>query len=213
MENNVEIDGKAEGELADAELMARVKAGDDLAFEKLVDRHKAKLLNFFYRLTWDRVVSEDLAQEVFIKLYTHSDTYEPVARFTTYLYRIGRNCWIDHLRRTKQERKLKSLEAEDGEGGSLREVIEARGSEAPSDGARKVEFSDAIVAAIDSLSEDQKLVFVMGEVQGMRYLEIAKALDIPIGTVKSRMYHAVRHLRGRLKGLRRAKAPKLEPGT
>ena len=197
-ESNVRTNSMSDLGTSDAELMARVKAGEEAAFDALVARHRTVVLNFYYRLTWDRDLAEDLAQEVFIRLFLHRNKYEAVAKFTTYLYRIARNCWIDHLRKTRQERKLKSLDAEDSEGSTLRETVEVRHVEAPSDGARKEEYSDAVIAAIESLPEDHKLVFILSEVQGLRYAEVAEALGIPEGTVKSRMHNAVCRLRDKL---------------
>ncbi|MCX7806516.1 MAG: sigma-70 family RNA polymerase sigma factor [Planctomycetota bacterium] len=187
--------------------MARIEAGDEQAFDSLVDRHRKGVLNFYYRLTWDRDLAEDLAQEVFIRLFTHRGRYEATARFTTYLYRIAHNCWIDHLRKTRQERKLRSLDAGGEDGAGLRESVEAMRVEAPPEGAGKEEYSEAVIAAIESLPEDQKVVFVLSEVQGMRYAEIAETLGIPEGTVKSRMHHAVNRLRERLSRLGKLRLP------
>lgn len=184
--------------MSDADLMAKVALGDEQAFEALVERHRKKVLNLYYRLTWDKELAEDLAQEVFIRLFMHRGRYEETAKFTTYLYRIAHNCWIDHLRKTKQERKLKSLDAGGEDGVGLRERIEAIKVEAPSEGIGKEEYSEAVISAIESLPECQKVVFVLSEVQGMRYAEIAETLGVPEGTVKSRMHFAVNSLRERL---------------
>ena len=85
----------------DAELIAAIKKGDLGAFTALVRRHERSLINFFYHFSWDRGTAEDCAQEVFLKLYTHLGTYEPKAKFTTFLYRVARNHWIDRVRARK----------------------------------------------------------------------------------------------------------------
>lgn len=191
----------------DPELMADLRDGDEQAFEALVGRHQTSLLNFFFRLVWDRGVAEDLSQEVLLRLYLHSADYEPRAKFTTYLYRIARNCWVDHMRRTKGERKMRSLDAESEEGHTLAETL-AIGVEDPSSMARKSELADAVIEAVDGLPEEQKLVFILSEVQGLKYDEIGETLDIPVGTVKSRMFHAVKRLRNKLgRSLKNARGP------
>lgn len=191
----------------DPELMADLRDGDEQAFEALVGRHQTSLLNFFFRLVWDRGVAEDLSQEVLLRLYSHSADYEPRAKFTTYLYRIARNCWVDHMRRTKGERKTRSLDAESEEGHTLADTL-AIGVEDPSSMARKSELADAVIEAVDGLPEEQKLVFILSEVQGLKYDEIGETLDIPVGTVKSRMFHAVKRLRDKLgRSLKNARGP------
>lgn len=183
---------------SDPELMAEVAAGHTTAFDELVKRHQVGLLNFFHRLVWDAAQAEDLAQEVFIKLYTHAKAYEPQAKFSTYLYRIARNCWIDHLRRTKSDRNVGSLDAESEEGSPLSDALPVK-MENPAASAHKSEISEVVIEAIESLPEEHKLVFVLSEVQGMKYQEISETLDIPMGTVKSRMFHATKRLRDHLK--------------
>lgn len=178
----------------DPELMRDFRDGEESAFDKLVKRHQVGLVNFFFRLVWDHSLAEDLTQEVFLRLYTHKNEYEPQAKFTTYLYRIGRNCWIDYLRRTKSERKNVSLNASTADGGTLADAVPLKGED-PQETARKDELADSLVEAIDELPEDHKLVFILSEVQGMKYQEIAETLNIPVGTVKSRMFHAVKRLR------------------
>ncbi|MCZ7649490.1 MAG: sigma-70 family RNA polymerase sigma factor [Planctomycetota bacterium] len=197
---------------SDPELMADFAGGDESAFDKLVKRHQVGLLNYFFRLLWDRTLAEDLTQEVFLRLYTHREEYEPRAKFTTYLYRIGRNCWIDYLRRTKAERKTRSLDAQDEEGRSLSEAVAAR-AEDPRSTVGKDELTEAVIEAIDALPEDHKLVFILSEVQGMKYQEIGETLGIPVGTVKSRMFHALKRLREHLgRSMKGARGPWQQAG-
>jgi RNA polymerase sigma-70 factor (ECF subfamily) len=186
---------EAVGMKTDAELMMDFKAGDTAAFEMLVRRHEVGLVNFFYRLLWDRAAAEDQTQEVFLRLFTHVAEYEPTAKFTTYLYRVARNCWIDYLRRTKHVRKQLSLDAPEGEDDfSMYDSLVVRG-DTPMDTARKHEFVEHLISAIDSLPEEQKACFVLAEVRNMNYGEIAETLRIPVGTVKSRMFTAMKRLR------------------
>ena len=181
----------------DEELMIRAGRGEVEAFEAVVRRHEAGVINYFFRLHWDRHRAEDQAQEVFLRLFTHARDYVPTARFTTYVYRIAHNYWVDELRRYRRERGQVSLDAEDAEGSRLGEIV-AAGTDDPAGSARKEEVVEAVIEAVDALSDDQKAVFVLGEVRGMRYAKIARILGIPEGTVKSRMHAAVKRLRRRL---------------
>ena len=183
--------------LADEELLLRAGRGRLEAFEALVGRYEAALVRYFFRYTWDRARSEDLAQEVFVRLFTHARDYEPTAKFTTYLYRIAHNLWVDDCRRRRHERGQVSLEAENAEGVSLREVV-LSGADGPRDEARKEEIVEAVMGAVEALPEEHKAVFVLAEVEGLKYAEVAAILDIPEGTVKSRMHAAVKRLRERL---------------
>ena len=190
-------DGAGYDSVPDEELMLRSGRGDTDAFEALVARHERGLVGYFHRLNWDRQRAEDQAQEVFIRLFMHARDYAPTARFTTYMYRIAHNYWVDDIRRAKKERGQVSLDAHDEEGTSLRELV-VSGADDPRDRARKEEVLDAVIAAVDTLPDEQKAVFVLAEVKEMRYADIAEVLGIPEGTVKSRMHGAVRRLRKRL---------------
>ncbi|MHC5058468.1 MAG: RNA polymerase sigma factor [Planctomycetota bacterium] len=190
-------DGAGFDSMPDEELMLQAGTGDTDAFEALVRRHERGVVGYFYRLHWDRHRAEDQAQEVFIRLFTHARDYAPTARFTTYMYRIAHNYWVDEIRRAKKERGQVSLDAHDEEGTSLRDLV-MDGSDDPRDRARKEEVVDAVIGAVDTLPDEQKAVFVLSEVREMRYSEIAEVLGIPEGTVKSRMHAAVRRLRQRL---------------
>jgi len=185
----------------DVELMLRVREGDPEAFSDVVGRHQKPLLNYFYRLTWDRQKSEDLAQEVFLRLYRARASYSPQAKFTTYLYRIARNLWIDRYRSQKSSPGETSLDGPIGrEGGRelrLRDQIAAPGR-SPSEEAGGRELVRAMKSAVSELPEEQRQVFVLAQFQGLPYAKISEIMEIPEGTVKSRMHAAVRRLRGLL---------------
>jgi RNA polymerase sigma-70 factor (ECF subfamily) len=180
----------------DAALIAAIKAGDLSAFNSLVVRHEKALVNFFYHFSWDRQAAEDCAQEVFLKLYNHLGTYEPQAKFTTFLYRVAKNLWIDKLRSAAASPKPVSLEAPAGadDGRTLKDRVPAR-SETPIEILTKRETEEALRRSIDALPEEQRLVVVFSEMQGLKYQEISEILEIPVGTVKSRMHAAVERLR------------------
>ena len=185
----------------DEKLMLAFAGGDLDAFEEIVRRHELSLYNFFYRLVWERGTAEDLCQEVFMRLVTQAPNYEPRAKLSTYLYRIARSCWVDWLRQTKMARRMQSLDAL-GEGGQPLAERVAKRVEEPVDAVRKDEFIGALIGSIDALPEELKLVFILSEVRGMRYAEIAETLEIPEGTVKSRMFNALRRIRAGVEALR-----------
>jgi RNA polymerase sigma-70 factor, ECF subfamily len=190
------------------ELLIAVGRGDEGAFEQLVKRYQLPLINFFFPLVWDRHTAEDLAQEVFVRLYTSAAGYAPTAPFTSYLYRIARNCWIDQHRQSKSRRLERSIDNEDeATGASLGDVLSVL-IEQPEESARKEEFVKGLVGAIEALPADHKVVFILSQVEGLRYKQIGEILDIPEGTVKSRMHAALKKIREELKHqARRSPAP------
>ncbi len=180
------------------ELLQAAGRGEERAFEELVNRHNLELINFFFPLVWDRHLAEDLAQEVFVRLYTNAPRYTPIAKFRSYFYRVARSCWIDQHRRTKSRRLERSLDAETDTGASLRDVLVVL-AEQPEEAARKEEFVKGLVLAIDSLPTDHKVVFILSQVEGLRYKEIAEVLKVPEGTVKSRMHACLKKIRESLR--------------
>jgi RNA polymerase sigma-70 factor (ECF subfamily) len=180
----------------DAALLLALQNGELAAFSVLVDRHQRSLINFFYHFSWDRQAAEDCAQEVFLRIYTHRDTYEPQAKFTTFLFRIARNLWIDRVRSIAVHGKAASLDArsDGGEGRSLGECLAAR-SESPVEILAKEEEQATLRRALDQLPEEQKAVVILSEIQGLKYQDIGAILDIPVGTVKSRMHTAMEKLK------------------
>ena len=183
---------------SDTELVLALKAGKLGAFTELVGRHQRSLINFFFHLGWDRQVAEDCAQEVFLRLFSHLGTYEPQAKFTTFLYRIARNLWIDRLRsQASHGGRAVSLEAttSSGEERSLRDRLPSSMA-SPVEILSQRETEAALKRAIDLLPEEQKAVVVLSEMQGLKYQDIAAILDVPVGTVKSRMHTAMERLKG-----------------
>ena len=177
----------------DPELMRELKEGSRLAFDKLFLRHQVGVYSFFARLSGDQELAEDLTQEVFLRLYLHAGNYTPTAKFTTYLYRIVRNCWIDQLRRQKTRGRSESLDRPLSEDSVLSDHL-ASPVESPLASLERADRAKAVNEAVASLPDEQKTVFVLAEVQGLKYQEIAEILEIPLGTVKSRMYVAVNRL-------------------
>jgi len=167
--------------LSDEELMLRAGTGDQQAFSELVRRHQRPLVNFFCRMGVGRS-AEDLAQETFIRLYRYRERYKATAKFTTFLYTVARHVRIDALRKKKRTEELHQ---------AIRRETETPRPLVDSSEERKARA----VEALASLSAEAREVVVLNIYQGLTYDEIAAALEIPTGTVKSRMFYAVRKMR------------------
>ena len=168
--------------LSDWELMAllagdREDAGE--ALEALVRRHQRALVNFFHRLGADGDGAQDCAQETFLHLFRYRDRYRPRAPFGSFLYTLARHAWTDWYRRRERQRAVTI------EGQEERISTEDEGRDDRLD----------LDAALRSLPEHLRWVVVLSVYQGLAHAEIAEVLEIPEGTVKSRMFHAVRKLR------------------
>lgn len=168
----------------DALLMLAAARGDDAAFEKIVLRHQKPLLNFFRR-SGVYTDAEDLVQQTFVRLYRYRARYSPKAKFTTFLYLAARQVRIDEVRRRIRQKELRDKIVADG---GSREPVS---TDAPYDGV-----SDDLQAALARLSDAHREVVVLGVLQELPYSEVAEILGVPVGTVKSRMFHALRELRG-----------------
>ncbi len=183
----------------DTELMLRVAAGDDAAFEPLVRRMMPRLVGYFRRLGADASLAEDCAQEVFLKVYRARANYTARAKLTTYLFHIARNHWIDVYRHRKAGPGMISAEVlrGDDDGDGPRREFEGP-SPAPGERAGHAELVAALQRAVGSLGQEQHEVFVLARVEQLRYQEIGEILGIPVGTVKSRMHAAWRQIRAAL---------------
>ena len=180
--------------------MLLVKDGQMAAFEELYARYSRPLMNFFYRLVWDRGFAEDLMQETFLRLWNGRHRYRPSGKFTTYLFQIGKNHWLNE--RDKRRRRISpiSLEAGSKDGSDGLKALVANDERGPVADTLNRELGEVIARAVEGLSEKLKLVFVLGQLEGMRYADIAEILEIPVGTVKSRMSNAEKTIRGRMSG-------------
>jgi RNA polymerase sigma-70 factor, ECF subfamily len=177
----------------DLELMRRFQGGDVDAFTELYERHLRGLLNFFFRLCWDRALAEDFAQEVLLRVFKSAKKWEPNAKFTTFLYRIARNYWIDHCRLLSTQNENVSLQTRVGGEDGTATLIDKLPDDIrpPDDDLDRRELYGAIMGALNQLPEEQRMVFVLSEIEELRYQEIAEIMEIPLGTVKSRMHTAI----------------------
>lgn len=180
--------------------MLRVAAGDASAFEPLVARVFPRLLGFFRRMGADPALAEDCAQEVLVKVYRARAKYQARARFTTYMFHIARNHWIDVYRHRQVGPRTVSADA--GSDDDRRGASDLPGDSPDADAsARGRELKAALQSALDRLTPGQREVFVLSQVEGLRYQEIGDILGVPVGTVKSRVHGAVRQLRATLQEL------------
>ena len=185
----------------DEQLMERYVKGDVRAFQTLVDRYSGPIFNFIVRRCGgNRERAEDLLQETFLRVIRRSETFRSESKFTTWLYTIARNLCVDALRRAGYRNHAsldKPLSRGESSGATLLDTFADKG---PDPGAQTQDqrFRSALQAALDTLPEDQRDVFVMREFQGLKFREIGDIIDIPENTVKSRMRYALQGLRKEL---------------
>ena len=183
---------------SDRELMLAFQEGDEDAFTLLYDRHARPLINFFHKMCYDRALSEDLTQETFLRILRFAGRYKPEATFKTFLYTVARNLWIDRHRSRKAAPRTVSTEVRVREEGATLGDLVASKEQGTVKRLEDREAAALVRRALDDLPEAQRMVFVLAETQGLKYREIGEVLDIPIGTVKSRMSAAITRLRGLL---------------
>jgi RNA polymerase sigma-70 factor (ECF subfamily) len=174
--------------LDDAALMLRVRNGDHAAFSTVMKGYEKKVLNFFIRLgvQYD---AEDLTQQTFLRLYRYRDRYEAKAKVSTFLFLMARQVWIDELRKRSRRKKLVDSLAKETAG----DVARSAADEVAATGTADLQ------QALETLPENMRIVIELGVYQELPYAEIAQILDIPEGTVKSRMFNALAQLRRLLK--------------
>jgi RNA polymerase sigma-70 factor (ECF subfamily) len=179
----------------DAELMLRVKDGDGASFALLLEKYRASVNHFLYRMVQEQAVSEELGQEVFLRVYRSRETYEPTAKFTTWLFRIATHLALNWLRDQKNERGQERLD-ESTEDAPAREVADRSPSvEQSMVHQLKVEEVRLAVAA---LPEKQRAAVLMHKYEEMEYSQIAKVLSCSESAVKSLLFRAYEALRVRL---------------
>jgi RNA polymerase sigma-70 factor (ECF subfamily) len=183
----------------DADVMLRVKAGDDSAFDYLVQKYRRPMVNFMYRMAHNAAGAEDLAQEVFLRVYRSRESYEASAKFTTWLYRIATNLAVNHARDTRHERPENqvSLDEPDEESGRTLDVPDA----APSveENLVRRERVTAIRQRVEGLPERQRIAVVMHKYQQMDYRQIADVLKLSESATKSLLFRAYETLREQLR--------------
>jgi len=185
--------------LTDAEVMLRVRAGDEQAFAYLVQKYRRPMLSFMYRMARNQAAAEDLAQEVFLRVYRSRETYTANAKFTTWLYRIATNLAVNHARDTRHERPevSMSLDVPDAETGLMPDLPDSTPN--VEENILRRERLAAIRSHVQALPERQRMAVVMHKYQGMDYRQIAEVLHLSESATKSLLFRAYETLRETLK--------------
>jgi RNA polymerase sigma-70 factor (ECF subfamily) len=185
---------------SDAAVMLRVAAGDEGSFNFLVGKYHRPMIHFLYRMVHNQAVAEELAQEVFLRVYRARDSYRAEARFTTWLYRIATNLAVNHARDTRHERSAQTiyLDAPDEETGATPDVAD----DEPTVEQRLLrdERMTAIRSHVMALPERQRMAVLMHKYQGMDYRQIGEVLKLSESATKSLLFRAYQTLREKLKG-------------
>jgi RNA polymerase sigma-70 factor (ECF subfamily) len=184
---------------SDADVMLRVKAGDDAAFEYLVQKYRRPMVGYMYRMCHSVAAAEDLAQEVFLRVFRSRGNYEPSAKFTTWLYRIATNLAVNHARDSRHERpeNTVSVDEPDQETGLALDLRDT--SLSAEETILRQERMAAIRQRVQSLPERQRTAVVMHKYQQMDYREIASVLKLSESATKSLLFRAYETLRVQLK--------------
>jgi RNA polymerase sigma-70 factor, ECF subfamily len=198
---------------ADVDLLAKYREGDSQAFRQLVELYRDRMVQFFYRLCWDRDRAEDLAQDLFLKLLLSSKRYRPEGKMTTFVYRVATNLWIDHYRQQRPRPKFQSFDQVVYPNSGRDTPMDYAGKEAtPVENLADGEERAAMRRALERLTEPHRLVFELAVYQERPYGEISELLNIPVGTVKSRMHNAIAALKQMLGSASDAGAADQEAG-
>jgi len=172
--------------MEDELVMREVRAGDVGRLEVLFDRHSRPMFRYFFYLTSNRSVSEDLVQEVFFRILKYRHSYQPESGFRAWMYQVGRNVYMDHIGRNKGEVALPE------------EAREIRSVDTPPDREfQKKQEAVLLRRALAALPDEKREVLILSRFQEMKYEEIAAVLKCEVGTVKVRVYRALRELADR----------------
>jgi RNA polymerase sigma-70 factor (ECF subfamily) len=185
--------------MTDAEIMLRVREGDDSGFEYLIQKYHKPMIHFMFRMVHNQAVAEELAQEVFLRVYRSRQSYRAEAKFTTWLYRIATNLGVNHARDTKYERAAQNvyLDQPDPETGTTPDVADLTASVEQE--LVKDERMRAIRQHVLALPERQRTAVLMHKYQGLDYKQIGEVLKLSESATKSLLFRAYQTLRERLK--------------
>jgi len=174
-------------------LVSRCQGGEKKAFELLIQKYQRRIFHLIYRITQDSDAVEPLAQEVFLKAYRSIASFQGNSQFYTWLYRIAVNTCLSHVKRNTFEESHEDPQEISPENHHPDARIVAPDS--PEQQCIRKEFYQYLMACLEQLPEELHTTIVMREFMGLNYEEIAEALDIPLGTVRSRIYRARAHLK------------------
>ena len=186
--------------LTDAEIMLELKAGNMAAFDVLLVKYRKPIIHFMFRMVHNQAVAEELAQEVFLRVYRSRETYRAEARFSTWLYRIATNLGVNHARDTRRERTSPTvhLDEPDAETGTTPDLADDR----PTVEGRLLrdERMAAIREHVMALPERQRTAVLLHKYEGLDYKGIGEVLKLSESATKSLLFRAYQTLREKLKG-------------
>lgn len=184
--------------LTDEEIIEKIKAGEVELFEEIVSRYQRKLVNYIYRMISNFESAMELCQEVFIKVYSSLDKYNPEYKFTTWVHRIASNATIDWMRKKKID--AFSLDAGDYDDGPSLSNQLSTDELTPLENLEMAQLQSRIEAAIEELPFIYKQLIILRHINELSYDEIANAVDLPLGTVKNRIFRGREMLKAKLSG-------------
>ncbi|MEW6746305.1 MAG: sigma-70 family RNA polymerase sigma factor [Planctomycetota bacterium] len=178
-------------------LMIALRGGDDAAFGELVDRYQGRVLGVLQRSVGRRDLAEDLCQEVFLRVYRARSTYEPRARFATWLFRIVHNLAINHAEHARRRETVSADSQGDEGGGQVKEIIDSA-APSPPEVLERDELRAKVREAVMALSPHQRMATIYSKYHGMSYEEVAEIMEMRVEAVKSLLFRARERIRERL---------------
>ena len=187
-----------EAVLPDEEVVRRVLSGEEDLFQVLIRRYQTRILGYVARMVGSREDAVDLSQDIFVKVFGALERYDPQYKFSTWLFRIAGNTAIDHLR--KRRPRTVPLEAVDSQGGGVSPREYRSHDPDPYGKLRNLERGEAIASAIAALPTEFRELITLRHFAGLSYEQIAEVKDMPLGTVKNKLFRARVVLKERLAG-------------
>ena len=191
-------------QLTDQEVVARAREGRETAYRELIRRYERPVFSIIYRMVRDRELSEDLAQETFIKVLNAIDSYDPSYKFSSWIFKIAHNNTVDHIRK----KRVKTLSLDGSPHARTSEEAEATSftavdtAENPEEYTQSQQVGAEIEAAIQTLRPAYREAILLWHVEARPYDEIAEIMDLPLGTVKTYIHRGRKELREKLQHLR-----------
>jgi len=183
--------------LSDAEVMLELRSGNMAAFDVLLAKYRKQIIHFMFRMVHNQAVAEELAQEVFLRIYRSRETYRAEARFSTWLYRIATNLGVNYARDNRHERTASTVYLDEPETGTTPDVADSTPSAEA--GMLRRERMMAIRQHVMALPERQKTAVLMHKYEGMDYKQIGEVLKLSESATKSLLFRAYQTLREKLK--------------
>lgn len=182
---------------ADAALVEKFRAGDRRAFDRLVQRWQEPVYRIAWRYTGSADEAMDVAQNTFVKAWTRIDSLDEPERFGAWIYRIARHQCLDHLKTSHKQRfvAISSLGPQAEESTFQENIPDESAGSSPQHSVEQLQTSDILNQALDRIPEEQKMIIILKEYEGLKFREIAEILDLPENTVKSRLYYGLNALR------------------